>query len=681
MFRSRWRSRPAASEADWARHVEEQARVDASTPFDLSRGPLARFRLLSRCEDEHAFLITTHHIITDRWSLGILVQELGVFYTAIALGGEPLGEAPPRQYSDFRRWQEDWVAGGNLEPQREFWRENLRGPVAELSLPIDRQPSPTPSSTGRRRGFMVSPDQAEAITTFAVGEGLSPYVVLLAGFAVVLHQHSLQKDMVVCLPVSGRHRPQTRDIVGYFNNILPIRLDLSGNPTFRRLLGRVGLAVRQAFEHQDVPFQEIAELPDLGLTPLSRCLCSLQSFSTLALKLPGVTSTYEDVPTGASDFPLAVFLEEQGGELRGFIDYRTDLFSSDGIERLLERYLDTLRRMVESPALYLDQLETYSAPAPRTSGPSAAPNPELQAPEVPPRPGGASAPVSTLPRSELERQLIRIWEEVLGVRPISRNSNFFELGGHSLLAARLFARVETLVGRSLPLALLLRAPTIAALGDLLTQEGWSPSWSSLVPINPDGSRIPLYLVHGGGGNVISYGRLSDHLGKDQPVWGLQSRGLRALQDIESRIEDVADHYLEAVRFQRPHGPYLLGGHSFGALVALEMAQRLLADKESVPLLFLLDHAGPEARVVWTEWIRRHWICLQQLEMRDRPRYVIDGLTFKIRKSRRLPAFVRQIAAGAMVRNGGKQKANLRIRQLQASLSAIERYSINPTPGS
>ena len=150
--------------------------------------------------------------------------------------------------------------------------------------------------------------------------------------------------------------------------------------------------------------------------------------------------------------------------------------------------------------------------------------------------------------------------------------------------------------------------------------------------------------------------------------------------MEARIEDVAENYLEAVRFQQPHGPYVLGGHSFGALVALEMAQRLLAQDESVPLLFVLDHSGPEAKVVWTEWLRWHRICLSQLELRDRPRYLIDGLASKIRSSSRFPGFIRRIAAGALAANGGKQKAIFRIRQLQSSMNAIEKYSIKTYPG-
>ena len=240
--------------------------------------------------------------------------------------------------------------------------------------------------------------------------------------------------------------------------------------------------------------------------------------------------------------------------------------------------------------------------------------------------------------------------------------------------------MEELLGRDLPLALLLKAPTIAELSRLLNQEGWAPSWSSLVPINPEGFRPPLFLVHAGGGNILSYRRLSQHLGVDQPVWGLQSQGLRADREVSSRIEDIAEDYLQAIRYQWPDGPYLLGGHSFGALVAFEMAQRLLAEGHQVPYLAVLDHAGPDAKVGRTDWIRWHLICLSQLEAGDKVRYVRDGLGYRMRSNIKMPLWLRRMAAGSLDKNDGSRKATIRLRQLQGSLAAMAEYRIKPYAG-
>jgi aspartate racemase len=276
--------------------------------------------------------------------------------------------------------------------------------------------------------------------------------------------------------------------------------------------------------------------------------------------------------------------------------------------------------------------------------------------------------------------MIAIWQEFFPNHQIRRDSNFFELGGHSLLAARLFSRVGDSLGKDLPLALLLKAPTIAAMSNLLGQEGYAPCWSSLVPINTEGSRPPLFLVHAGGGNIISYRALSHHLGADQPVWGLQAKGLGSTQEPSYRIESIAESYLEAIRSQQSHGPFYLGGHSMGALIALEMAQQLHALGEQVAFVAILDHAGPDARVGWTDWIRWQLICLSQLEMRDRWRFVSDALRHKIRGNRKLPTLLRRIAAGSLDKNDGPKKATWRLRQLQASLAALENYRIRPYPG-
>lgn len=655
----------------WLHHVEDQLHKEASTPFELGKAPLVRFSLFERSPGEHTLLVTAHHIVCDRWSLGILARDIGALYSEFLAGAEP--QIEPRGYfSDFARWQIEWLASGVVEEQLTFWSDRLGGPAPALELPVDRHPATAPRSEGRRRDVTIENKLASNVAALALREGVTTYVALLTGFCALLHEYTSQEDLIICLPVSGRHRPQSRGIVGYFNNILPLRVDLSRNPTFRELLHRVNSVVRATFEHQDVPFQQIAELPELALVPLTRCLFSLQNVLGLELELPGITSRYRDVPTGAADFDLALFLEEKGGTLAGFADYRADRFSDSRMVEITDRYLSVLANMTTRPEERVSprsvsptdvrSSETSAAESQRRTQQSAVPQPE----------GRTSSAVSGLPRNELERRLILIWEDLMRVRPISRDSNFFDLGGHSLLAARLFARIETLVGRPLPRSLLLQAPTIADLSQLLTQEEWAPSWSSLVPIKPDGSNPPLFLVHAGAGGILSYRRLARHLSEEQPVWGLQAPW-HAEEDPRSRIEEIADHYISAVRSEQPVGPYFLGGHSFGAFIALEMAQRLRAQHEQVPLLVILDQAGPDAKPPgWIDLMCWHWDCMSQLEYRDRIRYVTNRVSYFIGKSRALPLPLRRTVTGALGRTG-KETATLRLNQLQSALTAIESY--------
>jgi aspartate racemase len=194
----------------------------------------------------------------------------------------------------------------------------------------------------------------------------------------------------------------------------------------------------------------------------------------------------------------------------------------------------------------------------------------------------------TAPKDALESQLVRIWESILGKRPIGVRQSFFDLGGHSLLAVRLMHRLEQVFGKRMPITILFQAPTIEHMAELLRTKGWAPSWSSVVPIQPLGSKRPLFLVHGAGGTVIIYRDLARHLGTDQPVYGLQAQGLDGKQSCLTTVEDMASHYLKAIRAIQPEGPYLLGGLSFGGTVAFEMARQLNAKGEEVALLALLD---------------------------------------------------------------------------------------------
>jgi len=196
------------------------------------------------------------------------------------------------------------------------------------------------------------------------------------------------------------------------------------------------------------------------------------------------------------------------------------------------------------------------------------------------------------PRDDLELQLAHIWEEVLGVRPVGVRNNFFELGGHSLLAIRLFSLIEKQLGKKLPLTAVFQGATVEHLASVLRQQAKSGPQSSLVAIQPGGSKRPLFLVHPAGGHVFPYVLLTKFLGPDQPCYGLQARGLEDGQDPHTRIEDMAAYYLQALQTVQPTGPYLLGGWSMGGVVAFEMAQQLHAQGQRVALLALLDSRIP-----------------------------------------------------------------------------------------
>jgi thioesterase domain-containing protein/acyl carrier protein len=191
-------------------------------------------------------------------------------------------------------------------------------------------------------------------------------------------------------------------------------------------------------------------------------------------------------------------------------------------------------------------------------------------------------------RDSLDLQLTKLWEKILNVRPIGLQDNFFDLGGNSLVAVRLFSEMRKLFDRSFPLSVLFQAPTVEKLADMIRKGGWTPQWSSLIPIQPGGSKPTFFCVHGGGGNVLIYRELARHLGKDYPFYGLQARGLDENSDCLTTIEAMAEAYLKELLELQPEGPYYLGGFCMGGQVAFEIAQRLVHYGQQVNLLFLMD---------------------------------------------------------------------------------------------
>ncbi len=226
------------------------------------------------------------------------------------------------------------------------------------------------------------------------------------------------------------------------------------------------------------------------------------------------------------------------------------------------------------------------------------------------QPAPAVAEIS--PADPLEATLISIWESVLGVAPVRRQDNFFELGGHSVLAARMFTRLEKAIGKSLPLATLFQAPTIAKLASLIRDTDWKPSWSPLVAIRPSGSKPPFFFVHPIGGNVLNFAGFSSHFGEDQPIYGLQARGLGGDEAPHTSIELMAADYVRAIRTVQPEGPYAIGGFSAGGVVAFEMARQLRHSGQEVSLLALLDTGIRSGRALtFGERLRRHAFILSQ----------------------------------------------------------------------
>ncbi len=271
---------------------------EAQRTFDLSRGPLMRARLLRLSEEEHIVLLTMHHIVSDAWSMGVLFRELGELYGAFSAEREsPLAELPI-QYADYAVWQRAWLQGERLEEQLSYWKEQLAGAPAVLELPTDKPRPAVQSFRGARQFSALSKNLSQALNELSRRDGATLFMMLLAAFQALLMRYSGQEDISVGTDVANRNRAETEGLIGFFLNHLVLRTDLSGNPTFRELLGRVREVALEAYAHQDVSFHKLVEAlkPERSQshTPLFQILFVLQNAPTVPLRLTGLTLSQLD---------------------------------------------------------------------------------------------------------------------------------------------------------------------------------------------------------------------------------------------------------------------------------------------------------------------------------------------------------------------------------------------------
>jgi hypothetical protein len=322
-------------------------------PFDLSSGPLLRARLLRLSQQEHVALFVMHHIISDGWSMGVLVREIATLYDAFMRERpSPLPELPV-QYADFAAWQRDWLQGEVLESQLDYWRKQLGPHPPELILPLDRPRPPVQTHNGARVSFTIAAETQRQLNALSRREGVTIFMTLLAAFQTLLYRYSSQEDIVVGTDMANRNRAETENVIGFFVNMLVLRTDLSGNPTFRELLARVREVSLGAYAHQDLPFDrlvdELEPERDPSRNPLFQAVFVLQNNPTHELKLAGITLSPFRFESNSVQFDLILTLIEGRDGIAGTVSYNTDLFDESTISEMANRYQTLLQAIVEDP--------------------------------------------------------------------------------------------------------------------------------------------------------------------------------------------------------------------------------------------------------------------------------------------------------------------------------------------
>jgi len=352
-------------ETEREKEMQRLTQEELKRPFDLTHGPLVRARLFKLDEQTHVALFMLHHIVTDAWSMGVLLRELTILYDAFSQGRpSPLAELPV-QYADFAHWQREWLSGEVLEEQFAYWKERLGGQLPLLSLPTDRPRPEVWTYRGAKHPVQFSKNLTEELKALGNRQGATLFMTLLSAFQMLLNYYTGEQDIVVGTDDANRGRLETESLIGFFINQLALRTDLSGNPSFNELLTRVREVTLGAYAHSELPFDKIIEKlrPERSLShaPLFQVKFVLQNTPAEELQLRGLKLLPLQTDHVAAKFDLTPLLLEKPEGLRGWIEYSSDLFNAPTVARIAEQFELVLESVVAEPGITLEQLREVLA--------------------------------------------------------------------------------------------------------------------------------------------------------------------------------------------------------------------------------------------------------------------------------------------------------------------------------
>ena len=347
-------------ETEWEDAVWRLAREEARQSFNLHQGPLLRVRVLRLSERDYVLLLTMHHIITDRWSIGVLAHELAVLYHAFSVESPSPLPVLPIQYADFAFWQHQWRHSEAMETQLAYWKQQLSGSLPMLEFPMNRPRATAWNFRTVRQSLVIPEDLSEDLKRLSRQEDATLFMTLLAAFEIVLYGATSQEDLCVGTYVANRNRLETEGLIGFFVNTILLRTNLCGNPTFRQVLQRVRETALAAYDHQDLPFEDLARTleRERNLKPTSLCqvMFILQNTMPQPLTFPGLTLRLLAPEEGMGEpdltlttFDVSLVLRESSQGLSGSLTYKTTLLDAAMVNRMIGSFQRVLRRVVSHP--------------------------------------------------------------------------------------------------------------------------------------------------------------------------------------------------------------------------------------------------------------------------------------------------------------------------------------------
>ncbi|HEU0012159.1 MAG TPA: amino acid adenylation domain-containing protein, partial [Longimicrobium sp.] len=590
------------------------AQAGASDPFDMERGPLFRAGLVRIAPDEHVLLLNLHHVVSDGWSVGVLLRDLADLYDAFGRGEPSPLEPLPVQYADYAAWQRAWLRGSALERQLAYWRGQLAGAPPLLELPTDRPRPAVQTHTGASEVLLLPPEVRDGIRQLERREGATLFMVMLAAYAAVLSRWSGQADVVVGTPIAGRTQAETERVIGPFLNSLALRMRMPDGGGFRDLLRQVRATTLDAYAHQELPFERVLEAVQparsLAHTPVFQVMLNLMNFGEAGgVEMAGL----EVSPLGAgaqasSKFDLTLYAGEGPDGLGLHLVYNADLFDAPRMRELLAQFRAVLESASADPAVPLAALPL-------------APPPGIEA--APGDGAGSESPSRTPARthSRTSSEIARIWAEVLGVENVAAHDDFFALGGHSLRATQVLSRIQHALGVRLPVRAFFADPTVAGLAARVDEQRGAPG-DAEPPAEPGAQYGPgvyplsfaqqrlwlLEQIEPGGTAYNMHTALRFHGPLD--AWALE----RALDEIIRRHEALRIRIelrgAEPVQVVQPHRPLRLRPVQVDApdgeardeafrRLSNEQASRAFAPEGPFLRIALLRAADDDHVLLWT----------------------------------------------------------------------------------
>ncbi|MEP6619262.1 MAG: amino acid adenylation domain-containing protein [bacterium] len=337
----------------------------SAAAFDLSSDLMLRVALIKLADDDHVLCLGSHHIASDGWSRSVMFKELSAMYAAFRRGAEPALAPLPIQFADYATWERSPAHDQSLAESLAYWRKQLSGSIPELALPTDYRPAGTPGFRGALRVMTLPIDLVEKLTSLAQDNDVTFYMVMLATYATVLHRYTGQDDITVGSPIAGRTQSETEGLIGYFANTMVLRTDVSGNPTFRELLDRVRESSLDAYEHSEVPqeqiFLELRKDGENRLAPLFRVVLTMEETIPATLDFDGIAVESIESDEGNTKFDLTLLFSKQADGVRLRLAYRADLFSEGYAARFLEHFRGIVESAISAPDTRLAELQMLSA--------------------------------------------------------------------------------------------------------------------------------------------------------------------------------------------------------------------------------------------------------------------------------------------------------------------------------